>query len=423
MKSLSCGVFFPAWVWGFKDPSQRFIFGTYAESLSLRDSVKCRRVIQSDWFASIAKNLIKFQTDQNLKTKFENTDTGFRLATSVGGVGTGERADYIGFDDPTKVQEAESESARYAAIDWWSNTMGTRGSDPKSAKFLGIAQRTHYEDVPGHCLDRGYDYLILPAEYVEGFQVTSRPDLLKPGMLEEYARTGLLWPDQYGHAELARFKEDLGSYTYAAQFQQSPVPREGGIVKLMWFQRYKVAPDRFDAIVLSVDTAQKAAQLNDPWAALTWGILGNHYYLLDCHCHRYEYPEGKRAIANIIRQWRPRSVLIEDASSGASLIQEFRKDYSLKTAIMAIAPCGSKVTRMSVASAIVEALRVYLPEKSDWVAAYESELASFPRGSHDDRVDATSQFLAWAGDRDFSPRSIGTGIVEGDRGDRMRGYD
>ena len=36
---------------------------------------------------------------------------------------------------------------------------------------------------------------------------------------------------------------------------------------------------------------------------------------------------------------------------------------------------------------------VYLPEKAAWLAAFESELAAFPNGKHDDQVDALTQFL------------------------------
>lgn len=421
MKSLTCAVFFPSWVWGFLDPSQRFIFGSYAQALSNRDSNKCRRVCQSEWFRSVTINQIDFQADQNLKTKFENTDTGFRLATSVGGLGTGERADFIVFDDPIKVAEADSEVARYTAVDWWKNSMATRGSDPKTARFLGIAQRTHYQDVPGWCLDAGYDYLVLPSEYIPDFQISSRPELIPDGLLSEYEQSGLLWEALYGHEQLARFKEDLGSYEYAAQFQQQPVPQEGGLVKLLWFRRYRVLPDRFDTVVLSCDTAGKRQDSNDPWALLLWGVLGKDYYLVDVVCRRFEYPDGKRFLVNYVRHHRPATLLIEDASSGTFLIQELRNDRDCKASILGLRPCREKVTRMRVVTPIIEAGRVYLPENSDWVAAYETELSQFPRGEHDDRVDATSQFLAWANNRFLGTRSKNW-VVSGDRSERMAGW-
>ena len=35
----------------------------------------------------------------------------------------------------------------------------------------------------------------------------------------------------------------------------------------------------------------------------------------------------------------------------------------------------------------------YLPEKAPWLAAFESEVAAFPNGKHDDQVDSLTQFL------------------------------
>lgn len=421
MKSLSCCAFFPAWVWGFVESSYRFIYGSYGQDLSDRDSVRCRDIVLSDWYRSVAVNAVILRGDRSAVRMFQNTDTGSRLATSVGGMGTGARADFIGFDDPIKVGDADSETAREFALNWWSKTMSSRGSDPKTARFFGIAQRTHWEDVAGWCLDRGYDYLILPAERIPDFQVTSRPDLLPPGILDEYERSGLLWEAMYGWAELAEIKEDLGSHAYAAQYQQQPVPHEGGLVKLSWFKRYRVPPAKFDTLVLSCDTAGKREDSNDPWALLLWGVLKNEYYLLHVVCQRFEYPEGKRFLTNHILDRRPATVLIEDASSGTFLIQELRQDRKLRTSVIGLKPCREKIVRMKTASPIIEAGRVWLPESADWVAAYETELAQFPRGAHDDMVDATSQFLRWADGKFHAPRQR-KWEVAGDRSERMEGW-
>ena len=48
-KSLLVAVFWPAWVW-IKQPSKRWLYNSYAQDLSTRDSVKCRTLIQSPWY-------------------------------------------------------------------------------------------------------------------------------------------------------------------------------------------------------------------------------------------------------------------------------------------------------------------------------------------------------------------------------------
>jgi hypothetical protein len=82
-KSLIGAVFMPAWVW-IKDPGYRFLFSSYKADYAIRDSVKCRTLIQSNWYQDRWKDRFQLKTDQNEKSKFENDHTGYREITSVG---------------------------------------------------------------------------------------------------------------------------------------------------------------------------------------------------------------------------------------------------------------------------------------------------------------------------------------------------
>ena len=103
MKSLTVAVFWPAWRW-IKNPELRWLFSSYAEPLSTRDSVKCRRLIQSPWYQGNWADRFTLVGDQNQKTRFENDKTGVRLSTSVGGVGTGEGGDILCFPGDVRVK-------------------------------------------------------------------------------------------------------------------------------------------------------------------------------------------------------------------------------------------------------------------------------------------------------------------------------
>lgn len=94
MKSLAVSVFWPCWEW-ITDPCIRWVFASYAQSLSVRDSLKCRRLILSKWYQERWADRYKITGDQNEKMRFENDRTGYRISTSVDGVGTGEGGDRI----------------------------------------------------------------------------------------------------------------------------------------------------------------------------------------------------------------------------------------------------------------------------------------------------------------------------------------
>jgi len=88
-------------------------------------------------------------------------------------------------------------------------------------------------------------------------------------------------------------------------------------------------------------------------------------------------------------------VSIEQASTGASLLQELKRSSDFSYSAIGLKPIRDKQTRMAIEVAAIDAGRVYLPGSTSWLAAYEAELGAFPRSAHDDRVDSTSQFLAY----------------------------
>src|SRR5215471_8297775 len=70
-KSLLTAVFWPAWVW-IHHPHSRWLFSSNKADLAIRDSRKCRQLIESDWYQSRWGHLFQLRGDQNQKHRFEN---------------------------------------------------------------------------------------------------------------------------------------------------------------------------------------------------------------------------------------------------------------------------------------------------------------------------------------------------------------
>ena len=387
-KSLCVAVFWPTWVW-IAYPEWRWLFASYAGSLSIRDSLKCRRIIESPWYQWRWGERYQLTGDQNAKIRFENNKSGYRIATSVGGSVTGEGGDAVCCDDPIQAIDAHSQARREAALTWWDEAMSTRLNNPKTGVRVIVQQRLHEEDLVGHVLKQGgYELLNLPMEYEPTTYMTCI------GWSDPRTQDGeLLWPERFGVGEVERLKQQLGSYGTASQLQQRPAPLGGGLIKLSWFKRYSTAPANPIRIIQSWDTANKAKQLNDPWCCQTWAETKEGYYLLDCYVNRMEYPEGKRAAKSLAEKWNPKAILIEDKSSGQSLIQDLQLETKLP--VIPIQPEADKITRMSVESPTIESGRVWLPESASWLLDFETEVSSFPYSAHDDQVDCLSQTLCW----------------------------
>src|SRR6266496_5468489 len=254
MKSLAVSVFWPCWEW-IRWPERRWLFSSYAESLSIRDSVKCRRLIQSPWYQSFFGDRFRLTGDQNEKHRFENDRGGCRLASSVGGANTGEGGDRIVSDDPHNVIEGESTIVRKGVCDWWDRVMSTRLNDPKAGAKIIIMQRIHQSDLAGHVLKQGnYEHLCLPAEF-DGVRRASGIGWKDPREHEGE----LLCPERFGRTQVDDLKSQLGTYSTAAQLQQRPSPLEGGILKRCWWHYYtpEAQPSACNVMIQSWDLAFK----------------------------------------------------------------------------------------------------------------------------------------------------------------------
>jgi phage terminase large subunit-like protein len=110
----------------------------------------------------------------------------------------------------------------------------------------------------------------------------------------------------------------MGEYNFAGQYQQSPAPFGGGMVKQEWFKRYsdRDLPQSFDRVIQSWDTANKPTELADYSVCTTWGIKNKRIYLLDVLRERMAYPDLKRAVCRQNKIHRPEVILIEDKASG-----------------------------------------------------------------------------------------------------------
>jgi predicted phage terminase large subunit-like protein len=204
-----------------------------------------------------------------------------------------------------------------------------------------------------------------------------------------------LQPARESLATLDRIRRTIGEYNFAGQYQQSPAPLGGGLVKAEWFKRYgeHERPKRFERVVQSWDTANKATELSDFSVCTTWGIRGKDVYLLGLLRQRLEYPALKRAVREQQSLYDATEVLIEDKASGTQLIQELIADGCHR--VTRYQPECEKVMRLHAQTAMIENGFVHIPESASWLAEYLHEMTVFPNGKHDDQVDSTAQFLDW----------------------------
>lgn len=409
-KSGTVSIMFPTWGW-VKNPRYRFLYTSYGLNLSIRDALASRRLIQSEWYQDRWGEDFYITSDQNAKVRYDNNFAGVRIASSVGGIGTGEGGDFIVVDDPHNVLDVESDVKRQEALDWWDGTMSSRLNDPKTGVRIIVMQRTHVSDLAGHVLKQGgYVHLSLPAEY----DMKKRTTVI--GWSDPRKRKGeLLCPERFGKAELDELKVRLGPYRAPAQLQQTPTPAEGAIFKKRWFKLYgsQHPLPQFQFIIQSYDTAFTDKTQNDPTACTVWGVFkykkANHIMLLEAWQDYLTYPDLRKRVkldrrakyGEEINEHGVDLILIEAKGSGITLIQDLG---SIGVAAWPYNPHkADKIARAHSVTPVVAAGFVWLMESAvneghpvQWAQECFDEVIQFgPGASADNFVDTMTQALLW----------------------------
>jgi predicted phage terminase large subunit-like protein len=393
LKSHAASVAFPAWLLGH-DPSMQIICASYGQDLADKHARDCRTLMSSPFYRGLfpqtALSPVKSSVDD-----FLTTAQGVRMSTSVGGVLTGRGAGIIVLDDVMKPEDAMSEARRKTINEWYRTSLLSRLNSKADGVIIIVMQRLHQDDLVGNVLDSGeaWEVLSLPAIALQD-EFHQYESVFGP---KAFARKEgeALHPERDSVETYLKIRESVGEYNFQSQYQQSPMSREGGIVKREWLKFYEPGkfPSDFEWTIQSWDTACKTGDSNDFSVCTTWKLVGMQYFLIDVFRKRLTYPELKRCAIELFSKYRPTEVVIEDQASGTALIQELQDGGIYNIERYKPAPGSDKLTRFAAQSIKFENGKVFLPKDAPWLEEYIREITGFPGTKHDDQVDSTSQAL------------------------------
>lgn len=484
MKSMLADCFWPAWEWGpMNMPSMRYMCASYAAHLTLRDNRRFRRILTSEMFVRAWGDRVAPASDAFSTELIGNDRTGWKLATSVGGTGTGERGDRVIIDDGNNPLQSESEPVMKTTREWFTEVIPDRLNDLEKSAIINIQQRTNEGDISGIILELGLSYvhLMIPMEYDPRRHCVTTIGWQDPRGLDEYGdpltdrerdeMTGVLaWPERFPPAALAELKLAKGPYAWAGQYQQMPTPRGGGLFQREWIEAWpplnadgsfprdmvRVEDGRthiifpaLEYIVGWVDTAYTEKEENDPCAMVVLGIFraegkgrvdrqpdGSFVRVADdygypkaivmhawakrltIHGPPQEIPSGMPLdewnspreklrrrdkwglvewVADTAKRYRLDYLGIETQAVGHTLLQELRREHmdELQCVVEVIQARGDKTARGYAVQGSFSSKQIYFPTLEDgsyptWLTPFADELFVFPKGHHDDLVDAAT---------------------------------
>jgi predicted phage terminase large subunit-like protein len=365
-------------------PGMNLILGCYNQRLANRFSRKIRK---------IAAERIPLATDKKAVEEWETGAGGGLRAVGVGAGVTGHGGNLIVIDDPVKSRkEAESRTFRERIWDWFNDDLYTR-LEPGAAIVL-IQTRWHDDDLAGRLL----------AEMEEGgeaWEVVCLPALAEDRDALGRAPGEALCPERYDEEALGRIRRKLGAYSFAALYQQRPVPVEGALFKRDWFKYADRAPEDlqwargYDLAVSVKTSADYTASFRCAFDA-----QGN-LFIADGFRKRIEYPEQRRYVVKRMVAEKNTQHGIEKALHGQAFVQDLRQMPAVRgVPLRAVRVDADKYTRALSWANLAEEGKVYLV-KGNWVGDFLDEACRFTgKGdSHDDQVDAISLAVQMLGNK------------------------
>lgn len=432
-KSLICSVLFVPWIW-IKNPNLRFLYTTYKEDLTLRDSRRCRQVMMLPQYQRYWGDRVILDRETNSVHRFATKAGGWRIASSVQGGNTGEGGDYSIIDDPNNIYEVDSETVEDSTNNWLDRVMTSRVQRYDEHRRLVTQQRAGLRDLSAHIIKKDskleeaqWTKLILPMEYIPGRKCTTIPLPSTNGVPWSDPRTQygeVLCPKLYSQADIVSLKNHFNNdpHTIACQLQQNPTPEIGGMIRPQWFKHWTQPYwPRFIYILQSWDTALVSSKNACHSSATTWGVFKDadnvpNVMLLSLFAGQVIYPDLKKMAQRLAYNYEdtdfnnplkdpamrsPHQVVIEKKVSGYCLHDDL---FQSGIPVSGFNPSKyeSKIARCSNASDLIEAGLVWLPCESDEESSftdysqdYLDAAIAFPssrRGSSaNDIIDSGSQ--------------------------------
>ncbi len=478
-KSLMTNVFFPAWEWGPRGmPHLRYISFSYSATLTERDNDRFRTLISSPEYQGLY-GPIKVKTEfgervdgvglRNKTTiKVMNTKTGWKFASSCGGVGTGERSDRILVDDAHNVSEAESEVIRKETARWFRESVSSRFNNLDEGVLIVIGQRVHEDDISGLILgpDFNYTHLMIPWEFdpdrvtdEAGKPIPNDIGWVDPRCDEDNPEANdgePAWLARYSEQAIARTKREIGEFGWASQYQQSPLPRGGGLFKRSAWRTWAPADGvypLFDYVIASLDAAITIKDENNPSGFTVWGVFRlpdvetgeTGVMLVDAWRKRlplHGTDTGGRTKVETLQpgdtfqqvinrefqhmrrvghlwglvEWLAFSckirnvdlLLIESEKGGIAAAQEMQRLHANEKWSVQLQPVqGDKYARALGVQPQFAQGKVWAPIK-DWAEMVIEEMEVFPHGKYKDLTDSTTQALKYI-------RDVGLSVTETER--------
>lgn len=399
-KSEFASVFLPAYFLG-RYPKKKIIETSHTAELAIGFGRKVREMVDGKDFQTLFPDLSLSQSSK-AAGRWATSQGGEYFAIGVGGKLAGKGADLLVIDDPHSEQDAligETNPDVYHKVMGWYEG-GPRQRLQPGGSIIIVMTRWSLLDLTGQLVkkqinDPGSDTweiielpAVLPAEAPkpDGSHKPERP----------------IWPGFWSMDELKRTRASIPISKWSAQYQQNPTSEEGALIKREYWKDWEGPIPKVDAVIMSWDTAFTSGTRSDYSACTIWGVFKepetktNNLILMDAVRGKWEFPELKKNVLSLYKQWTPEICLIEAKAAGHPLIFELRR---MGIPVQDVSVVGmrnganDKVARVNSVTDVFASGMVWAQKLRTNHQEVIEECAAFPAGEHDDYVDTVTMAI------------------------------
>ena len=388
------------WVWA-RDASRSFIGASYARELAVDLARDARTLVKSELYRECFPD-VQVRRDLDSSGTFGTTKGGHRYSTGTTGDITGRHGDVVVVDDPLNPKAAISEKLLKSVSNFIRHTLPSRKRQKAISPTFIIMQRLVENDPTGMLLEQAESneklrikHICLPA---------TESDLVNPPEMKRFYRDGLLDPIRLSREELEHQKAELASeFAYAGQYDQNPIPAEGGMFRIdkLIFGRTPPDPGNVKLWVKQVRYTDKAGTKDA--GCFTAGFrmgkdLNGNIWIL--HVDRYQKEPFAResrikAVAELDGRHVIQALEQEPGSAGVTDAQATARNLAGYRVILD-RPTGAKEVRAEPFATQVNAGVIYVaPEgcipgltKERWHRPLLNEMKYYPFGKYKDQIDS-----------------------------------
>jgi predicted phage terminase large subunit-like protein len=424
-KSLLATQWFPTWYLGHH-PNHRILIGSYNHSTARnfgsfpRDTLIEHGAELFGVHVATAKAAAGSPLVSRIRHAQDNWELlrphiGGVMSRGVGNPPTGSGFELIVIDDPIKsAAEAYSKTERDALWNWWLGSLRTRLNEGVNGSLPGVVvvimSRWHEDDLVGRLLKAQENALQGDYPFDDRWEVLHLPALADPQLIDpdplRRAPGQALCPQMWPEPKLLQLRDGpegigVGQLAFAALYQGSPRPESGGMFNPGTWRYADAAPAGIEWYLWwDLASTEKETAGSDPdyTAYALVGKTDDGFVFIGEAGRTRADPGGvERYVKGItqacIERWGVKKVRLpqDPGQAGVAQVGNYARKVlaGLDVNFQARTMDGDKVVRALPYAGQQNSSNVVLV-RGPWNATFVEEHNLFPRGGHDDLVDAAA---------------------------------